>query len=112
MSGYFFDASNEDGLRTQPWILRPSKLLYQNSSGSLSLSSLNSWSLKVVSFFDVPVAASRRWRSPTEVCVEMSVAKRRPVWSAVNDMRSWLPDVAGATRPLSTSRSEEHTSEL
>ena len=34
MSGYFFDASNAGGLRIQPWIFLPSKLVYQISSGS------------------------------------------------------------------------------
>ena len=38
MSGYFFEASKDGGFWIQPWIFFPSKLVYQNSSGSVSLS--------------------------------------------------------------------------
>src|SRR5665811_612789 len=48
MSGYFFDASKCGGLRIQPWMRRPSKLLYQNSSGALRSSVLKSPSFTCV----------------------------------------------------------------
>ena len=48
MSGYFFAALKSGGLRIQPWTLRPSKLEYQNSSGSLWPISLNSASLRLL----------------------------------------------------------------
>ena len=75
MSGYFFVASNAGGLRIQPWIFWPSKLVYHISSGSFIVSWPKSASLNVVSFFGAAVeAVSSTCRSPTAVGVERTKA--------------------------------------
>ena len=75
ISGYFFDGSKSGGLRIQPWIFLPSKLLYQISSGSLCWMSLKSSSLTCViwrGFGDARVMTIAM--SPMLVCVEIVAA--------------------------------------
>src|SRR5688500_16151041 len=75
INGYFFAASNEGGFWIQAWIFLPSKLVYQNSSGSVSVRLPNSASLKDVSFLGVATPSMTN-TSPTCVGVEMTIAKR------------------------------------
>src|SRR5688500_2552281 len=107
MNGYFRDGSNDGGLTIQPWILRPSKLGYQISSGSGSESWPNNSSLNVVSFFvPAPAAVSTTCRSPTTVGDDRTSASFCPVASAVYDMTSCAPRVTTSTRPfVASSRS-------
>ena len=82
--GYFFDASKPGGLRIQPWIFLPSKLVYQISSGSFIVSWLNRSSLNVVSFLDAALPElSIACRSPTTVALDRTNASFWPLASAV-----------------------------
>ena len=83
MSGYVRPAVKSGGFWIQPWIFWPSKLVYQNSSGSVIVSCAVSASLNPVSFFESPVDAVTTSRSPITVAVERTTARCAAWLSAV-----------------------------
>src|SRR5437868_15167042 len=99
ISGYFFDGSKSGGFCTHVWIFLPSKLVYQISSGSVSLICENSFSLKFVSCLGADPLASATYKSPILVGVEISSANFDPSFEALKETTSCFPSVTEEILP-------------
>ena len=82
--GYLRDGSKSGGFWIQPWMRAPSKLVYQNVSGGVSVRPPNSASFTRVSrVWRAGAAASNAKRSPISVVVDTSVTNRDAFDAAV-----------------------------
>src|SRR5574341_414183 len=104
MSGYFFDGSKSGGFCTQVSIRRPSKLVYQISSGSVRFSFEKRSSLMCVSCFGVAPGFSSQNKSPIRVGVEIRSTIFDPSSVAQKLCTAWLPVVRSVSFPLVASK--------